>query len=282
MHVAVGEIVTVRSKGVLVRASIVKRKLRAGEPVLAAKVNFMSPAVVEMMGTMGYDCLWLGNEHLSADISRIDHMITAARASGMDTMLRRNMAGYHELLQPLELGVHGFMIPRVRSLDYLSQVVDMVKFPPIGHRGLDGVNADADFGLRPLESYLEWANEQTFIVAQIEDASALDLIEPVAQMPGIDVVFVGHGDLALSLGIPGKLREPRVLDAIRRVGQACVAEGKVAGIPSRGPEDAVQLMEWGYRFFTMGADYGFVKNGLLAARDAYRSVGFTFREPAGG
>lgn len=262
--------------------SVVKRKLNAGEPVLAAKVNFMSPAIVEMMGMMGYDCLWLGNEHLSADISRIDHMITAARAAGMDTMLRRNMAGYHELLQPLELGAHGFMIPRVRDLSYLRQVVDMVKFPPVGHRGLDGVNADADFGLKPLDEYLAWANEQTFIVAQIEDASALELVEEVASMPGVDVVFVGHGDLALSLGIPGQLREGRILEAIRRVGRACVAHGKAAGIPSRSPDDAAELMDQGYRFFTMGADYGFVKNGLLAARDAYRRVGFTFRTSAGG
>ena len=257
--------------------SIVKKKLANGEPVLAAKVNFMSPQIVEMMGKMGYDCLWLGNEHLYADISRIDHMVTAARASGMDTMIRRNMAGYDDVLQPLEMGVHGFMIPRVRRIDYLKEVVENIKFPPDGKRGLDGVNADADFGLIDLKEYIARSNEQTFIVAQIEDAEALEIIEDVAALRGIDVVFIGHGDLALSLGTPGDLRNPHIKKAIDRVAEACRRHGKVAGIPSTGPEDARQLMEQGYGFFAIGGDFGFVKNGLLETKRRYGEIGFTFR-----
>ncbi len=257
--------------------SIVKRKLAAGEPVLTAKINSMSTHFVEMMGTMGFDCLWLGNEHLYADNSKIDHMITAARAAGMDTMLRRNMSGYHDLLQPLEMGVHGFMIPRVRKVEYLQEVVEMVKFPPEGKRGLDGVNADADFGLLGVEEYIKRSNDQTFIVAQIEDAEALDIIDDVAAMPGVDVVFIGHGDLALSLGIPGKVRDPKIIDAIDRVGAACVRNGKVAGIPSTGPDDATALMKKGFGFFATGGDYSFVKNGLLQLKENYSKIGFTFR-----
>ena len=257
--------------------SIVKEKLRNGSPVLAAKVNFMSPQIVEMMGCLGYDCLWLGNEHLYADISRIDHMVTAARAAGMDTMIRRNMAGYHDLLQPLEMGVHGFMIPRVRSLDYIREVVSYVKFPPEGIRGLDGVNADADFGLVGVEEYIKRANDQTFVVAQIEDAAALDIVDDVAAVPGVDVVFLGHGDLALSLGIPGKIRDPRILEAIDQVADACRRHGKAAGIPPAGPADAVTLMEKGFRFFATGGDYSFVKNGLIKTKEEYAKIGFTFR-----
>ncbi len=258
--------------------SIVKRKLASDEPVLAVKVNFMSPAIVEMMGLIGYDCLWLGNEHLYADISRIDHMVTAARAAGMDTMIRRNMGGYDDILQPLEMGVHGFMIPRVRSVDYIREVVEYVKFPPEGKRGLDGVNADADFGLLALEEYVERANRETFVVAQVEDAESLDILEDIAAVPGIDVVFIGHGDLSLSLGIPGRLRDSRIVDAIDRVVDACRTFGKVAGIPSTGPADAAELIGKGYRFFTGGGDYSFVRNGLLKMKEEYHELGFTFRE----
>ena len=257
--------------------SVVKRKLRANEPVLAAKVNFMSPAIVEMMGMIGFDCLWLGNEHLYADISVIDHMVLAARATGMDTMIRRTMAGYDDLLQPLEMGVHGFMIPRVRSVEYIKQVVSYVKFPPEGRRGLDGVNADADFGLVPLEEYLERANRETFIVAQIEDVEALAIIEEVAALPGVDVVFIGHGDLALSMGIPGQVRDEKVQQAIGRVAGACATHGKHAGIPAKDPDDARALMAKGFRFFTIGGDYSFVRRGLEAARAGFEDVGFSFR-----
>ncbi len=260
--------------------STVKRKLAAGEPVLAAKANFMCPQVVELIGSLGYDCLWLCNEHLSLDASRLDHLLTAARASGMDTMLRRALGGsYADLLQPLELGVHGFMFPRVRSVAQLRQAVADVKFPPEGRRGLDGVNADAEFGLLPLGDYLARANRETFLVAQIEDAESLALVDEVAALPGIDVVFIGHGDLALSLGIPGQVRDPRILAAIEQVAEACRRHGKHAGIPARDPEDAAALLRRGFRFFTTGGDYRFVKNGLLQTREAYQAAGFTFRTP---
>jgi 4-hydroxy-2-oxoheptanedioate aldolase len=258
-------------------SSIVKRKLRNNEPVLAVKVNFMSPAVVEMMGLMGYDCLWLGNEHLYADISRIDHMVTAARAAGMDAMIRRNIAGYHDILQPLEMGVHGFMIPRVRSVAYLETVVENVKFPPVGKRGLDGVNADADFGLLDVEGYIQRANTETFIVAQIEDREALEILDGIAAVPEVDVIFIGHGDLSLSLGIPGRIRDERIIEAVDSVAEVCARNGKTAGIPSTDPEDAERLMSKGFRFFTAGGDYKFVKNGLLRMKEGYRDAGFTFR-----
>lgn len=258
--------------------SNVKRKLAAGQPVLAGKVNFGSPQVVEMMGLMGFDCVWICTEHLYADASRLDHLCCAARAARMDLMLRRNMGAYPDLLQPLEMGVQGFMIPRVKDAAYLRHVVQMVKFPPEGDRGLDGVNADADFGLLPLEEYIARSNRETFLVAQIEDPEALDNLEEIASVGHVDVLFVGPGDLSLQLGIPGKLRDPRILEACDRVLDACRRHGKTAGTTTPNAEDAKELMRRGFRFFGTGADYRFVKNGLLQTRQSFTDIGFTFRD----
>lgn len=257
--------------------SIVKRKLAAGEPVLAAKSNFNSPAIVEMMGMIGFDCLWICNEHLYPTDEMLDHLVRAARASGMDVMLRRNMAGYHELLRPLEMGVHGFMIPRVTDPAYLQKVVANVKFPPVGNRGLDGVNADADFGLLPVSQYVERSNRETFIVAQIEEPAALERLDEIAAIEGIDVLLVGPGDLSLQLGIPGQIRDPRILKALDDVAAACQSHKKVAGTTTASAEDARQLMDRGYRFFGTGADYGAVKNHLLSVKESFGSIGFSFR-----
>lgn len=256
--------------------SIVKRKLAAGQPVLAGKANFGSPQIPEMMGMMGFDCVWLCTEHLYMDASRLDHLACAARAAHIDVMLRRNMGSYRDLLQPLEMGVHGFMIPRVKDAAYLKNVVDMVKFPPMGDRGLDGVNADADFGLLPMERYIERENRETFLVAQIEDPEALDNLEEIASVDHVDVLFVGPGDLSLQFGIPGKLRDPRVLDACDRVVDACRRHGKAAGTTTPDAEDAKKLMDRGFRFFGTGADYRFVKNGLLGVKESFSRIGFTF------
>ncbi len=262
-------------------ASVVKRKLRQGKPVLVGKVNFESPAIVEMMGMMGYDCVWVCNEHLYPTDSRLDHLVTAARAAGMDFLLRRTMSGYQDLLHPLEMGVHGFMIPRVTSPEYLRGVVRAVKFPPLGSRGLDGVNADADFGLLPLEQYLERSNRETFIVAQIEEPEALANLDGIAAVEGVDVLLVGPGDLSLQLGIPGEVRNPRVLEACDRVVEACRRHGKVAGTTTSGLDDARALLDKGFLFFGTGADYRAVKAHLLSTRESFSKLGFTFREAAG-
>ncbi len=258
--------------------SNVKRKLKQNEPVLAAKVNFMAPQIAELVGLVGFDCLWICNEHISADIGLINQMVVAARSAGMDTLIRRNVSGYHDLLQPLELGVHGLMIPRVRDVDYIKRVVEYAKFPPLGKRGLDGVNADSDFGLISMGGYLKRANEETFIVAQIEDPEAVSIIDAVAAVEGVDVLFVGIGDLSLGFGIPGQFRHESILEIIDRTAEACAKHGKIPGTPAMDPEDTARLIEKGYRFFTMGADYRFIKNGLLKAREEFSSLGFSFRE----
>ena len=258
--------------------SIVVRKLKKREPILSVKVNFKSPAIVEMMGMMGFDCLWICNEHIYHDDSTIDHMTLAARAGGMDTMLRRNMSGYEQALLPLEMGVNGFMVPRVTSVDYIKRVVDYVKFPPKGRRGLDGVNADSDFGLIPLDEYLKRSNEQTFIIAQIEDEEAVDLVDDIAAVEGVDILFVGPADLSVSLGVPGQLQHEKVSKVLAQVGEACEKHGKCAGTPAISPEYSESLRGKGYRFFTAGGDYGFVKKGLQSLIETYSALGYSFRD----
>lgn len=258
-------------------SSNVKRKLKEKQPVLAAKVNFKSPQIVEMMGLIGFDCLWLCNEHIYMDNRELDHLILAARASGMDVLLRRNISSYHDVLQPLEMGIHGLMVPRVRDISYLKSVVSYVKFPPLGMRGIDGVGADADFGLLPLDEYLAKANEETFIVAQIEDVEAIDQIDTITKIDGVDVVFIGPADLSLSFGLPGQFRHKKILNVMDRILEACEKHGKTAGIPVSDAKEAEKLMEKGFRFFTVGADYKYIRNALLNLKNEFTEIGFKFR-----
>jgi len=260
------------------KPSIVKRKLAAGKPVLSGKVNFENPAIIEMMGMLGFDCVWVCNEHQYPDDSKLEHLVCAARVAGMDFLLRRNMAGYEDVLHPLEMGVHGLMIPRVTDPAYLEKVVRMVKFPPEGSRGLDGVNADADFGLLPLTDYLTRANRETFIIAQIEEPLALERLDEIAAVKHVDVLLVGPGDLSVQFGIPGQLRDKRILDAFDKVAKACQKHGKRAGTTTADPEDARKLIERGYLFFGTSVDYYPVRNHMTKLKETFGPVGFTFGE----
>lgn len=262
------------------RRSVVKRKLKNNEPVLAAKMNFLNPHLAEMMGLIGFDCLWICNEHIYIDNSLLDHIILASRSTGMDVLLRRNGSAYQELLQPLEMGVTGIMAPRIRTVRQVNDLIEWIKFPPLGRRGFDGVNADADFGLISMDEYIRTANSETFTVVQIEDPEAIDLVDEIASLEGVDVLFIGHGDLALSLGVPGQTRHPRIVEIMDRVLEACARYGKHAGIPIGSPEEAESLIARGFRFFTIGADYRHIKAALLNMREEFRAVGFDFHRNA--
>lgn len=258
--------------------SVVRRKIQRNEPVLVAAAVLNSPRVVELIAMMGFDCVWICNEHVSMDESELEHLVRAARAGKMDVMLRRRAGEYPELLRPLEIGVHGFLIPRVRNAAEARQVVEWTKFPPEGRRGLAGGNADAEYGFLPLTRYVERSNRETFIACQIEDPEAVEHVDDIASVPGVDILFVGPVDLSLGYGAPGELRHPSVLSALDRVAEACARHGKVAGTTCASVEDARSLMDSGYRLLAVGTDMRFVREGMWGLRRAYGELGFTFRD----
>lgn len=256
--------------------SIVKRKLAAGEPVLTMKVNYQSPDICELIGLMGFDCIWICNEHLGMDPSTIDALIRGCRASGIDAMIRTKPGDYRDLLHPLEMGAKGIMLPRSRNADEVRQVIRDMKFYPLGRRGVDGVNAEADFGLTPLVDYLKLANQENFLMVQIEDPEAVEHIEEITEVEGVDVVFVGPGDLSVNLGIPGQTTHPDVMKVCERVVKACEKSGKAAGMTCGGKftERAKELIDMGFKFIAAGSDYGMVLNGLKQLREDALSLGF--------
>lgn len=258
--------------------SIVKHKLRTNQPVLVNKINFHHSSLVELMGLMGFDCLWLCNEHIAIDQSLMASMLQACRASGMDCVVRVGQDCYADMLRFLELGANGLMLPHITDAASLEKVIEVTKFPPLGHRGIDAVSADADFGMMPLKDYIKFANEQTFIVAQIEDRQGLENVEEIAAVEGVDVIFLGPADLSLDMGILGELKHPDIISAIAKVIKACKNNGVVCGTPGLNPEHSKMLLDMGIGYITGTSDYGILVKGLRDVREKYRQIGFDFRD----
>ena len=258
--------------------SIVKDKLSRGESVLVAKAGFMDPNIVEIFGNIGFDCAWLCNEHLGVDSSRMASLIRAGRASGIDCVVRTGPDSRDDFIRFLEMGANGLMIPHVINADQAKGIVERIKFPPEGKRGADGVNADAKFGLIEFDVYLRDANKETFVVLQIEDKEAVDNIEEIAAVRDVDVVFVGPGDLSISMGIPGQIKHKRIQEVIKRVCKACEKTGAVCGTTAREPEYALELKEWGVRYFSGISDWGHLVGGLKQTKEKFKEYGFGFNE----
>lgn len=260
--------------------SIVRKKLAEKEPVFCFKSLYQDPALVEMIGMVGFDCMWICNEHIGIDPSKMDSIIRACRTSGIDAMIRTKPGTYQDLLHPLEMGANGIMLPRVQNADEVRQVVKDMKFYPQGRRGADGVNAEADFGWMDFSEYLTFANDNNFLLVQIEDPEAVEHIEEIAEIDGVDIIFVGPGDLSINMGIPGEIEHPEIVDVCKRVARACEANGKAAGMACPRPGMLEKYLEMGFLFLTGGSDYGIMRKGLLELREKIADLGIKTRDNA--
>ncbi len=253
--------------------SIVKEKLKQNKPVYCVKVGYKDPAIYELVGQIGFDCIWICNEHIGIDSSCMDGIIRACRASGIDAMVRTKQGSHCDLIQPLEMGARGLMIPRVINADEARLIVNECKFPPIGMRGIDGISADADFGLHSLAEYMEFANDNTFIMVQIENAEVIGHIDEIASINGVDILFLGPADLSLSLGCPGEFDHPKIQAVCKKVVAACNKYGKAAGIPCGSPDKINRYLEMGFKFLCGVSDYRLIKNGFLQEKQKIEQVG---------
>ncbi|MEI7437868.1 MAG: aldolase/citrate lyase family protein, partial [bacterium] len=208
---------------------------------------------MEIAAMAGFDCLWPDMEHVGNDLSVIEKGIWAAKSQNVDVMVRVARGSYSDYIRPLEMDAAGIMVPHVMSLADAQAVVRMTRFHPLGRRPVDGGNADGAYCGLEFTEYLKQANEQRFVVVQIEDPEPLAELDAIAALPGIDMLFFGPGDFSHGIGAPGVWDHPRLLDARRRVAESAVAHGKFAGtVGSAANLD--ELIGLGYRFVSMGAD----------------------------
>ena len=257
------------------RKSIVKEKIRNGETIVSARCCYTDPEVIALMAMLGYHYVWVCTEHRRVDAPMLAALTQACVKNGADAVVRLRPSNYSDIGTLLDSGVTGIMLPQVKGPEEVREVVSAMKFPPEGSRGSGGTSVDSDYSLTPPAEYFPTANENNFLIAQVEDPAVVDHIEEIAAIDGVDVLFVGPGDLTLSLGIAGQQDHPEVQEIMRRVVRACQDHGKVAGIASSLAQIPEQ-MEMGFRLFSAASDFRAVLNGLRAARSELEAIGIEF------
>ncbi len=235
------------------RESRVLRKLRAGEVATSIKLNMGDPRVVEMAAMCGFDCIWLDLEHVPNDMSGIENMIRAAKIYDADVLTRVSKGCYSDLIRPLEADSTGIMVPHVMSLKEAEEIVYFTKFHPVGRRPIDGGNADGKFCIVNAADYIREANEQRFVVIQIEDPEPLYELEEICALPGIDMIFFGPADFAQGAGVPCDMGNEIVLKTRKRVAECARRHGKFAGTVG-GIQNQDMLIDLGYQFINLGSD----------------------------
>jgi 4-hydroxy-2-oxoheptanedioate aldolase len=235
------------------RESRVLKLLREGHLPKTVKINLSEPRVVEIAGLCGADAVWLCTEHVPNDWIGLENQIRAARLHNMDSLVRVARGSYSDYIRPFEADATGIIVPHVANEAEARQIVDWVRFQPIGRRPLDGGNTDGQFCLLPMEEYLRHSNQERIVILQIESPEALEQVEKIAAVPGFDGILFGPGDFSHRIGKPGQMDHPAVVAARKRVAAAARKNGKfpmAAGLIA----PFADLVAEGYQVFNAGAD----------------------------
>jgi 4-hydroxy-2-oxoheptanedioate aldolase len=262
------------------RISRIKAKLSRNEPVLLTTLHLTDPSLFEMTSLMGFDGIWLDLEHHHFSVETANEFLRAARVGSSDVMVRPAKGEFMRMGRILEAGATGIMYPRCDDAAEAREVVKWAKFAPQGQRGIDAANPDNPYCMMPLVEYLKAANEQTFLVTQIEDPKALKHCDEMAAVDGVDVIFFGPGDFSILSGIPGQWDHPLIDDAMHKIAAATKKAGKHWGMPIFSIDHAKKVLDLGGRFLCHSADIIMVKTALEDMQRKFEPLGVTFERRA--
>jgi 4-hydroxy-2-oxoheptanedioate aldolase len=235
------------------RPSRVLRTIREGRVARVLKLNTADAKVAEIFAQSQPDALWLCMEHTSATWAEVENQIRAAKLYDVDTLLRVSRGSYSDYIRGYEMDAVGLIVPHVMSADDARRVRDITKFAPLGKRALDGGNNDAQFTRVGLLDYLETANRERFACYQIEDPEALEHLDAIAELEGVDCLFFGPGDYSVATGVPGELQHPDVKAVRQRVAETARRHGKIAATVC-GRDQIREYSDMGYNLLSVGAD----------------------------
>lgn len=234
-------------------------------------VTFGLADIAEMTAMMGFDFLVLDNEHGVMEQSTLADMVRASQLRGVPAVVRCAMKEYDHIQKALDFGANGVLLPLVNTAEDAKRVVDMANYFPEGHRGTAYLPRASWYGMVPdKRAYLKQANACKLVACQVETRTAIENLDEILAVEGVDVYFIGPGDLAASYDEP--TGSPKMLEIIEQTIKRIVAAGKIAGYYVGTPEAAKQAEEWGARF-------------LLTAVNQYMTAGgrdFLSRVRGGG
>ena len=216
-----------------IRKNKVKQKLNAGK-VATVAMGYHNEDMVEFLGTLGFDGIWIETEHGPIDFKDIPHYTRAADLWGMTSIVRVHLNLHGQIYRTLDVGAQGICVPHVNTAGEARAVVEAGRFMPDGMRGM--YTSRQGIGV---PDYFKHANDETLLIVLIEDIVAIENIEEIVKVDGIDVFFVANGDLAQSMGYIGQARHPEVLKAADRAYDAILKAGRHAGAlvtPDLAPE----------------------------------------------
>ena len=244
--------------------------LREKKPALGMWICLCDPGVAQIAALAGYDWVLIDNEHNAFTESQVQGLLHALDGRDTQSIVRARANREEHVKWILDSGAGGVMIPGIKNAAEARMAVEICKYHPIGKRGFGPCRVSGFW--KYSEEYISEANNDVLLVCQVELASAVDEIDEICQIQGIDAIFIGPTDLAQSLGHLADAQHPEVKEAIDKVIKSANHHGKAWGIPAASIEDCKDYISRGGTLLTLGSDTGMIYSSASGSVDRFRQA----------
>lgn len=247
------------------RKSKIAARIREGKPVRLAMLGHFVPGYIAFAAAAGFDGIWLDLEHRAMESREVQALLAFFHLYDIDCLVRTPTRERAQLYRYLEDGAAGLIMPHVPDVETARDIVNAVKFPPIGDRGIEGRGFETDFGLKlsaDRGNIVDHALTETVLMIQIETPHAADNAADIAALEGVDMLFVGPGDMGVRLRQLPQYQHLSLDDIYKQVDAACRQHGKIWGSMAKNLDEVKHFKDLGANIQIWGNDLHLLRQGL--------------------
>lgn len=248
-----------------------KQRLKNGDVVLGTFNIIPSPSVVEAIGYGGLDFIIIDTEHGPVSIESAENLVRAAELAGLAPIIRVSHNESHMILRALDIGAHGVQVPHVSMRKEAESVVEYAKYHPEGRRGFSPFTRAAKYGVEA-KGHAAKSNENVIVVVNVEGIEGIKNLNKIADVPDIDVIFIGPCDLSQSLGKPGDVYDPEVIKHIRHSAGVIRNKGKACGAFAQDLKYLDILIDSGIQYIACMLDTALLLQACKNLRDRFNKL----------
>lgn len=254
------------------RKNILKQKLKEGKTVFGTWSMLPSAAVTNVIGEAGLDFVIIDMEHGAMSFETMEDMVRAAELTDCQPIIRVCDKKEAVLLRALEIGSQAIMVPHVSTVAEAKAIVKASRYTPLGERGLSPYTRVHRYSHENLQGSLAWANEHTLVGVLVEGEEGLKNLGKIAGTEGIDLIYLGIYDISQSVGLPGQLNHPKVIDELKKSVRIITEKGIAAGSFARDHDYVRLLHENGFQFIAYLVDCAVLKLSYQASLNFFKKL----------
>lgn len=247
----------------MLNQNYLKEKLDANKPALGTWCIINSPLVVDIIASSGIDFIIIDAEHGAISFETAQQMVIACESRNVSPIMRVGNLEESMILRALDIGIHGIQLPNISTVADAQKLVEFSKYPPIGIRGFSPYTKAGNYDFRNGKILPTEANNNVLVIANLEGDEGIQNLEEIVKVDFLDVIFIGLFDLSKSMGVPGDVENPRVINALEKAVQVAHSNNKKIGTIAANDGMLKKFKEIGIDYLTYSVDTGIIKESYI-------------------